>query len=179
MTSLIGPVIRISVCVGAALAAPLSFGAAADRPLADAQLLDRAAFLCSNCFFGPSTYYYCFAVEQRILIGYQRTPVLNWEDKSKNYLTSIHSNWTAWTAPGQTVPIRYDAKHIWIPRAEGKPTSHGFIADLKATGKWVSHDNSKEVKLTRISKGDIFTNERRCRQAEDKSALARVPTHTP
>jgi hypothetical protein len=170
MTSLMGPVIRISVCVAAALAAPVSFGAAADRLQGEAQLLDRAAFLCSNCFFGPSTYYYCFAAAEKILIGYQRTPVLNWEDKSKNYLTSLHSNWAAWTAPGQTMPISYDAKHIWISRPEGKPAGHGLVADLKAAGKWVSRDNSKEVRLTRTSKGDIFTNERRCRQADGTKA---------
>ena len=170
MTSLIGLVIRILVCVVASLAAPISFGAAAGRLQGDAQLLDQAASLCSNCFFGPSTYYYCFAVDRRILIGYQRTPVLNWQDKSKNYLTSIHGNWTAWTAPGQTVPISYDAKHIWISRVEGKPASHGLVADLKAAGKWVSRDNSKKVKLTRTSKGDIFTNERRCGQADATKA---------
>jgi hypothetical protein len=149
--------------MAAALAAPVSFGAAEDRPQVDAQLLDRAAFLCSNCFFGPSTYYYCFAVDEKIVIGYQRSPVLNWQDKSKNYLASIHSSWAAWTSPGQTVPIRYDAKHIWINRGEGKPASHGLVADLKAAGKWVSRDNSKEVKLARSSKTDIFTNEPRCR----------------
>lgn len=170
MTSRIGPVIRISVCVAAALAAPVCFSAAADRLQGSAQLLDRAAFLCSNCFFGPSTYYYCFAVDEKILIGYQRTPVLNWQDKSKNYLTSVHSTWAAWTAPGQTVPIRYDAKHIWISRGEGEPASHGVVADLKAVGKWVSRDTSKEVKLTRTFKGDIFTNESRCRQGDGTKA---------
>jgi hypothetical protein len=170
MTSLSGPVIRISVCVAAGLAASVTFGASADRPQVDARLLDRAAFLCSNCFFGPSTYYYCFAVGEKILIGYQRTPVLNWQDKSKNYLASIHSNWTAWTAPGQTVPIRYDTQHIWISRAEGRPAGHGLVADLKAAGKWVSRDNAKEVRLARTSKGDIFTNEPRCRRADGTKA---------
>jgi hypothetical protein len=156
--------------VAAALASPVCFSAAADRLQGNAQLLDRAAFLCSNCFFGPSTYYYCFAVDEKILIGYQRTPVLNWEDKSKNYLASIHSSWAAWTAAGQTVPIRYDAKHIWVSRPEGKPAGHGLVADLKAAGKWVSRDTSKEVKLTRTSRGDIFTNERRCGQADAAKA---------
>jgi hypothetical protein len=165
MISRIRAVIRISVCVAGALAATPSFGAAAGRQQADAQLLDRAAFLCSNCFFGPSTYYYCFAVDEKIVIGYQRTPVFNWEDKSKNYLTPIHNSWAAWTAPGQTVPISYDAKHIWVSRPEGKPPSHGLVADLRSAGKWISRDNSKMVRLTRTSKRDIFPNESRCRAA--------------
>jgi hypothetical protein len=165
MASLIGPAIRISICVAASLAAPLSFGADAGRQTGQARLLDRAAFLCSNCFFGPSTYYYCFAVDNKILVGYQRTPVLNWEDKSKNYLDSVHNNWTAWTASAPTMPISYDAKHIWVSRAEAKPGGRGLGADLKAVGKWISRDNAKEVRLTRSIKGDIFANEPRCREA--------------
>ena len=82
-------VIRMSVCLAASLAGTVSFGATASRPQVPAQLLDRAAFLCDNCFFGASDYYYCFAVDNKVLIGYQRAPVLNWRDKSKNYLTGF------------------------------------------------------------------------------------------
>jgi len=64
--------------------APAVFAASADRHTAQAQVLDHAEELCDNCFFGPSYYYYCFAVDKQVLIGYQRTQVLNWEDKSKN-----------------------------------------------------------------------------------------------
>src|SRR5580658_9503825 len=106
--------IRTSICVAAALAAPALFGATGDKQQAQAQLLDHAEFLCANCFFGASDYYYCFAADNKILIGYQRTPVLNWEDKSKNYLAPAHPAWAAWTAPGQTAPISYDDKYIWV-----------------------------------------------------------------
>src|ERR1700689_3310735 len=99
--------IRMSVCVTALVAAPVSFGAAADRHQVQAQLLDHAELLCANCFFGPSDYYYCFAADNKALIGYQRTPVLNWQDSSKNYFTRVRPGWKAWTAPGQAVPIGY------------------------------------------------------------------------
>ena len=122
------------------LAAQVSLGVAADRQQAQAQLLDHAEFLCANCLFGASDYYFCFAVDNKILTGYQRTRVLNWEDKSKNYLTIVRPRWSAWTAPGQTVPISYDGKHIWVSRANGK-----------------------QVKLTRNSTRDIFVNNDRCR----------------
>ena len=89
-SSYIRAVIRMSVCVAASLAAPVSFGAAAARQQAQAQLLDRAEFLCDNCFFGASDYYYCFAADNKILVGYQRTPVLNYRDQSKNYLAPAH-----------------------------------------------------------------------------------------
>jgi hypothetical protein len=134
--------IRTSVFLACSLAAPVSFGAAADRPQVPAQLVDHAEFLCANCFFGASDYYFCFAADDKILIGYQRTPVLNWRDKSKNYLTRVHRGWTAWTAPGQTVPIRYDDKHIWVSRSDGK-----------------------EVRLTQSYSQDVFTSNDRCRGA--------------
>jgi hypothetical protein len=132
----------MSVCVAAVLAAPAVFGAAADRQQVQAQLLDHAELLCDNCFFGPSYYYYCFAADNKILIGYQRTRVMNWEDKSKNYLTKVHKAWTVWTPPGETVPISYDNKHIWVARPSGKA-----------------------VKLTQSYSHDIFITDDRCREA--------------
>jgi hypothetical protein len=135
------PVAWVSVCVAALLAAPVSFGTAADRKQAQAQLLDHAEFLCANCFFGPSDYYFCFVADDKILIGYQQTPVLNWRNTSKNYLTKAHRGWAVWTAPGETVPISYDDKHIWVNRADGK-----------------------QVRLTQdYSKRDAFINNDRCR----------------
>src|ERR1700677_1249363 len=122
--SRIRSVVRTSVYVAVLAAVPVSFGVAADRPAVQAQLLDHAEFLCANCFFGASDYYYCFAADNKVLIGYQRTPVLNWQDKSKNYLAPVHPSWEAWTAPGQTVPINYDDKHIWIDRVN--PVRPGF-----------------------------------------------------
>ena len=155
--------IRMSVCVATSLVALVSFGAAADRQQAQAQLLDRAEFLCDNCFFGASDYYYCFAADDKILIGYQRTPVLNWQDKSKNYLAPVHPSWAAWSAPGQTVPISYDDKHIWVDRV--KQEKRGFRAHLQAIFFWASRADSKQVRLTRSSMRDIFTGSDQCRGA--------------
>jgi len=132
--------ISTSIFWATLLAAPLSFGARTGRQQGQAQLLDRAESLCDNCFFGPSYYYYCFAVDNQVMIGYQRTQVLNWEDKSKNYLTRVHPAWKVWTAPGETLPVTYDAKHIWVARPNGK-----------------------QVKLTRNSSADVFINNDRCR----------------
>lgn len=100
--------------MAALLAAPVSFGAQADRQQVQAQLLDHAELLCANCFFGASDYYYCFEADNKVLIGYQKTPVLNWRDESKNYLAGVHHGWAAWTEPGQSVRISYDDKHIWV-----------------------------------------------------------------
>jgi hypothetical protein len=147
------------------MAAFVSFSAAAERQQVQAQLLDHAEFLCQNCFFGPSDYYYCFAVDDKVLIGYQRTPVLNWRDKSKNYLTTVHGPWAAWAAPGQTVPISYDDKHIWVSRAAGEQGKRDLWAHVKAIGIWASRADSKQVRLTQKSMPDIFTKSDRCRDA--------------
>jgi hypothetical protein len=133
---------RSAACVALSLGAPCAFGASAEPAKAQAQLLDHAELLCDNCFFGPSDYYYCFAADDKILIGYQRTRVLNWRDESKNYLTKLHHKWVPWTAPGQTVPIAYDAKHIWVTREDGK-----------------------QVRLTQDYSMDIFMSDDRCRNA--------------
>lgn len=130
------------VCLSASLALAVSFGAAPDRQKAQAQVLDRAELLCANCFFGTSDYYYCFAADDKILIAYQSIRVLNWRDQSKNYLTRVHRAWTPWTAPGESVPIVYDAKNLWVARPDGK-----------------------QVKLTQDYSRDVFTSNDRCQQA--------------
>ena len=132
-----------TLIVISALAAPALFGAAGERQQAQAQLLDHAEALCDNCFFGPSYYYYCFAADNKVLIGYQRTQILNWEDKSKNYLTRVHKAWKVWDALGETIPLSYDDKHIWVTRPDGK----------------------KQVKMHRISSSDIFLNNKQCQDA--------------
>ncbi|MGD1091392.1 MAG: hypothetical protein ABSB35_05280 [Bryobacteraceae bacterium] len=144
--SRIRPLIWMSVCLAAVLAVPSSFGKAADRQQAQAQVLDHAEYLCDNCFFGPSYYYFCFAADNKILIAYQRIPVINWQDKTKNYLTKVQHRWDVWSAPGQTVPISYDDKHLWVTRPDRK-------------GK------EKEVKMIQNYTTDIFTNNDRCRAA--------------
>jgi hypothetical protein len=137
-----GVLVRMALCVSALLTAPALFGATADRPQVQARLLDHAELLCDNCFFGPSYYYYCFEADNKILVGYQKTRVMNWEDKSKNYLTKAHKAWTVWTPPGETVPISYDDMHIWVAGPNGKP-----------------------VKLTQSYSRDVFITNDRCREA--------------
>src|SRR5579862_5062693 len=100
-------------------AAPFSFGAPKGQQ-AQAQLLDHAEVYCSNCFFGATDYYYCFAVDNKIIFGVQRVPAVNWQDNSKNYLTKFHKQWKPWDAAGQAVPIVYDDKHIWVSRTAGQ-----------------------------------------------------------
>lgn len=134
--------VRALVCLAVSLTGTVSVGTAADRHQAQAQELDHAEYLCANCFFGTSDYYHCFAVDNKILIGYQRTRVINWQDPSSNYLTKVHHAWAVWTAPSQTVPVSYDGKHIWVTR-----------------------ENGKQVKLTQDYSRDLFTNSRQCRAA--------------
>ena len=157
-------VIRTSFWLAALIAASISCGSAAERPEAQAHLLDQAEFLCANCFFGASNYYYCFEVDNKILVGYQKTPVLNWQDKSKNYLAPVHPAWAVWTPPGQTVPISYDDKHIWISR--DRPARQGFWSHMRGFAFWVSRGDDKRVKLTRSPMRDIFTHNDACRTAD-------------
>ena len=156
---------RAAVCVAALLAGSGSPAPAADRSQAQAQLLDQAEFLCANCFFGASTYFYCFAADNQVLIGYQKTPVFNWQDQSKNYLTPVHPAWEAWTASGQTVPISYDREHIWVDRTSAKQDNAGLGSHLKEFAFWISRGNGKQVKLTRRATGDMFSHNASCRQA--------------
>ncbi len=151
--------VRRALWTSAVLAAPFSFAAAPVRQQAQAKLLDRAELLCDNCFFGPSDYYYCFEADNKILIGRQRIPVMNWDDKSKNYLTKAHPAWSVWAAPGETVPISYDSKHIWVARPEPLPgaTEGGPLHVLFKAGK--------EVRLLQNYSSDVFSNDKRCRDA--------------
>jgi hypothetical protein len=127
-------------------AATPAFAAAPDKPpQVQAQLLDRNEYLCDNCFFGASTYYYCFEADNKVLIGYQKIPAMNWKDPASNDLTKVHKSWQPWTAEGQTVPLRYDDKFIWLTRANGK-----------------------QVKLKQDYKTDIFINNNQCRAAVKK-----------
>ena len=124
-----------------------SFAAAPDRPQVQAQLLDQNQYLCSNCFFGPSSYYYCFEADNKVLIGYQKTPTLNWKDPNSNDLPKVHKGWAAWVPEGKTVPLSYDDKFIWVTRPDGKA-----------------------VKLKQDYSTDIFVNNGKCRSAVKKKA---------
>jgi hypothetical protein len=122
-----------------------SLAATPDKPRVPGQLLDHNEYLCSNCFFGASTYYYCFEADKKILIGYQKIPTLNWKDEASNDLTKAHKSWAPWTADGQTVPLRYDDKYIWVTRTDGKT-----------------------VRLKQDYTTDIFVNNSQCRGAVKK-----------
>ena len=82
---------------------------AAQPPQVQARLLDSNQYLCDNCFFGASTYYYCFEADHRILIGYSKIPTLNWADPASNDLAKLHKSWKPLKEEeAQTVPLRYD-----------------------------------------------------------------------
>jgi hypothetical protein len=147
------------------LVAPACRAAGSGRQQAEAHLLDHAEFLCDNCLFGPSKYYYCFEADNQILVGYQRVPTLNYQDDSKNYLTPVRRSWEAWSASGEKMPITYDGKHIWVNRPDREPGGGEFWKHIKGIGAWVTRDDSKQVKLTRSSTKDFFTNDKRCRGA--------------
>jgi hypothetical protein len=122
-----------------------ALAATPDKPQVQGQLLDHNEYLCSNCFFGASTYYYCFEADKKILIGYQKIPTINWKDESSNDLTKVHKSWTPLTAEGQTVPLRYDDKYIWVNKPDGKT-----------------------VRLKQDYTTDIFINNSQCRGAVRK-----------
>lgn len=150
--------LRMLLCLALVAAASTGFGEAPPRKQTPARLLDQAALLCDNCFFGTSDYFYCFATDDAILIGYQRAPVVNWWDRSKNYASRLHPSWTALDAPTDAVRIEYDDKHIWVMRADQE-------AVQKAGGRL--HPiirESKDVRLVQNYKRDVFTNQR-CQEA--------------
>jgi hypothetical protein len=129
-----------------------ALAAAPDKPQVQGQLLDHNEYLCSNCFFGASTYYYCFEADKKILIGYQKIPTINWKDDASNDLTKVHKSWAPWsvkegTSEGQTVPLRYDDKYIWV-----------------------NGPNGKAVRLKQDYTTDIFINNSQCRGAVKKKS---------
>ena len=141
---------RILATIAVLLALPGSFGMAAnkeaDAHAAQAQLLDHGEYPCENCFFGASDYYFCFRADNnKILIGHEKIPTMNWRDDSKNYLTKAHKGWQAWQSEGAGVSLKYDDKYIWLPRANGK-----------------------DVRLTQDYTRDIFIDSRDCRAAVKK-----------
>jgi len=138
------PGLRVTALVLLGFAALAPAVHAAGPQQASAQLLDHAEFLCANCFFGASKYFYCFEADKQILVGYQKTPVFNFRDDSKNYLTATHPAWAAWPAPGHAVTIRYDEKYIWVDRPERPPAQPGFGSKVKSAAAWVTRGNSND-----------------------------------
>jgi len=104
---------RALICLGLALAVSIVAGAKDKRipgPQTQAVLLDHAEYLCNNCFFGASDYYFCFDVNSKILIGHEKIVVQTWMKAPENLIAGR----------GQTVPIKFDDKYIWIPGPKGK-----------------------------------------------------------
>jgi hypothetical protein len=128
----------------------VSFGKAPDTPPVQAKLLDHNGFLCESCFFGAATYYFCFEADNKVLIGYEKIPTMNWVDPSSNWLTKVHKSWQPGLSQGQlsetqAIPLRYDDKHIWITGTTGK-----------------------QVRLTQDYSTDIFIDNQKCRAAVKK-----------
>ena len=136
---------NVLVFMSLALVAPGSWGATPDRPQVQGQLLDHNEYLCSNCFFGTSSYYFCFEAGDKVLIGFQKTPELNWKEHSSNLLTRVHKQWVPWAVDGQTIPLSFDDKFIYVTRPDGK-----------------------QVKLKQDYATDIFINNSQCRAAIKK-----------
>jgi|HubBroStandDraft_6_1064221.scaffolds.fasta_scaffold413006_2 hypothetical protein len=125
-----------------------ALAAAPDKPQqVQGQLLDHNEYLCNNCFFGASTYYYCFEADKKILIGYQKVATLNWKDEASNDLVKVHKSWAPWASDNNMVPLRYDDKFIWVTRNDGKT-----------------------VKLKQDYNTDIFVNSTQCRGAVKKKS---------
>jgi len=129
-----------------AFAAPVSFGKKADRKTASATVLDRNSYICSNCFFGTSDYYYCFDVGDKILIGYQKVPSLGWKEHETNLLTRVHKGYEPWSPASDKVDISYDDKSIYVTGADGK-----------------------EARLHQNYQTDIFLHSAQCRAAIHKA----------
>src|ERR1700722_5690722 len=126
------------------LTVPGCFGKKAERKTADATLLDSNSYICGNCFFGASDYYYCFDAGDKILIGYQKIPAVSWNDHSTNMLTRLNKKYVQWQPESGTSKIKltYDDKLIWVTGGDGK-----------------------EVKLHQNYQTDIFLHSDRCRGA--------------
>jgi len=100
----------VFVCLALALSSAVSFGASADAPKVQATLLDHSEYLCKNCLFGMSDYYFCFNANDKILVGYERVRTQIRKPAPENLIASA----------GKMVPIRFDEKYIWVPGPRGK-----------------------------------------------------------
>ena len=152
-------------------AAPFSFGAPKGQQ-AQAQVLDHAEVFCSNCFFGATDYYYCFAVDNKVMVAVQRVPAVNWQDSSKNYLTKFHKQWKPWDSAGQTVPVIYNDKHIWVSRTAGQPeeSEHSAVSAPFRAVRSAFGGGGQDVQLDVTSSRDLFPTNDRCRSASAASA---------
>jgi hypothetical protein len=97
---------------GATVAGAVDKAPAKKEPAArtEAVLLDHAEYICNNCLFGNSDYYFCFDVNSKILIGHEKIRTQMRKKAPDNLLETR----------GNKVPIRFDDKYIWIPGPNGK-----------------------------------------------------------
>jgi len=112
--------IRFLALFALTAAAPVIFAAEDKGQEVQAQILEQESVPCVNCFFGPSKYYFCFSVNDKVLLAYDSIPTFNWTDGSKNYFGKVHNSWKSPTPSGQALTIQYNDRHVWIPRADGK-----------------------------------------------------------
>jgi len=134
-----------------ALVAPASFGKQAERKSASATILDHNSYICANCFFGTSDYYYCFDAGDKILIGYQKIPSINWKEHDTNLLTRVgkkrgEPKYAPWQPGGDKISLTYDDKMIYVTRGDGK-----------------------EARLRQNYQTDIFMHSAQCRGAVHKT----------
>lgn len=104
---------RALICFLLALASSTVMGAKDKKepgPQTQATLLDHAEYLCQNCLFGNSDYYFCFDVNNKILVGHEKIRTQTWMKAPQNLLGER----------GQKVSIRFDNSYIWIPGPKGK-----------------------------------------------------------
>ena len=95
-------------CVAAGLLVPVSFGATEGQTM-QATMLDHNEYPCDNCLFGIGDYYFCFAANDKILIGHEKI-----RTQMRKHVPE------ALMERGKTLPIRVDDKYIWVPQAKGK-----------------------------------------------------------
>jgi hypothetical protein len=104
---------RALICLALTFAASTVMGAADKKepaPKVQAKLLDHAEYICNNCLFGNSDYYFCFDVNNKILIGHEKIRTQTRKQAPADLLGER----------GKMVPIRYDDTYIWIPGPNGK-----------------------------------------------------------
>ena len=104
------------------LLAPVSF-AGTEGQTVQATMLDHNEYPCENCLFGISDYYFCFAAQDKILVGHEKMRT----QMRKHAPAELMER-------GKSISIRYDDKFIWVPQVKGK--------DLKLT-----QDYSKKIFL--------------------------------
>lgn len=105
------PALRVSLCLLIALAAPGTFGKTDPKTLNEVQavVLDHNAFVCTGCLFGISDYYFCFDVNNKVLVGHDKVRTQTWMKQPSELMER-----------GKAVPIRFDDEYIWAPGPKGK-----------------------------------------------------------